>query len=364
MGERVGVVGLGLVGGSLGAALRRAGHDVVGHDRDPSRAQRALDEGIVDRLAGSVAAASQATDVVFVCVPVGALVEVVLEALEAGQAVVTDVGSVKASIVEAVEAGAGARRRRFVGGHPMAGSEQEGLAGADPDLFEGATWVLTPTEDTSADVFTLLRGIIRSVGAEVVAVDAAHHDVLVATVSHVPHLAAGTLMLRAAREAADDQAVLLRLAAGGFRDMTRIASGHPGIWPDICVENRDAIVAALDGYLESLTEMRDVVAAGDRDRLLASLESAREARTNLPIAALDEGPFVELRVPVPDRPGVLAEVTTLAGQLDVNIADLEIAHSMEGPAGVLVVTVPEGRAADLEEGLARLGYHSSRRAIE
>ena len=146
--------------------------------------------------------------------------------------------------------------------------------------------------------------------------------------------------------------------------MTRIAAGHPGIWPDICAENRDAIVTTLDHYVRALQEVRDRVAVGDREGLLTSLERAREARTNLPMSGLDEGPFVEVRVPVPDRPGVLAEVTTLAGQLAVNIADLEIAHSMEGREGVLVMVVPERGVEAFEAGLERLGYRSSRRPVE
>jgi prephenate dehydrogenase len=205
--------------------------------------------------------------------------------------------------------------------------------------------------------------VVSAFGADVVAVPPAHHDDLVAVVSHVPHLTAATLMGLAAGRA-EEQLTLLRLAAGGFRDMTRIAAGHPGIWPDICTENRIAIVDALDALLGALGEMRDVVAKGDRDALLRALERARRARTNLPARVSRPEDLVELRIPVPDRPGVLAEVTTLAGELDVNIIDLEIAHSAEGERGVLVVVV-EARQGDLVRGalLAR-GYRPSTRAVE
>ncbi len=150
---------------------------------------------------------------------------------------------------------------------------------------------------------------------------------------------------------------MLRLAAGGFRDMTRIAAGHPGIWPDICAENRGAIVGVLDRLLAALSEMRDVVAAGDRAGLLALLETARAARTNLPsrVAGRPEE-LVELRVPVPDRPGVLAEVTTLAGELSVNILDLEIAHSAEGDRGVLLLLVDAGQSEVVRGALFARGY--------
>lgn len=362
---RLSIIGVGLMGGSLGKALVRGGHDVTGFDADQGRLRAAVAGGVVSRAATSLAHAAIGHDIVFVGVPVSSVPGVVIEALDAGASVVTDVGSVKASVVEAVERARPETAPRFVGGHPMAGSEQEGLEGADPDLFSGATWVLTPTTNTDPTAFTAVQGVIRSLGAEVVAVDPTDHDALVATVSHVPHLAAGTLMLLAAEQAGStDRGPLLRLAAGGFRDMTRIAAGHPGIWPDICVENRDAIVRALDEYVRALTEIRDRVAGEDRDGLLAALERARDARTNLPIAGLEEGPFVELRIPVPDRPGVLAEVTTLAGQLGVNIVDLEIAHSAEGPEGVLVLIVPTGGVEGFEAALEAAAYRVSKRAIE
>jgi prephenate dehydrogenase len=238
----------------------------------------------------------------------------------------------------------------------MAGSEQDGLEGAAGDLFSGATWVLTPTGRTDAGAHTAVRSLVGELGAEIVEVTPQHHDALVAVVSHVPQLAATTLMDVAATSG-EEHAVLLRLAAGGFRDMTRIAAGHPGIWPDICIANRDAIVAALDDYVRALAVVKGYVAAGDADALLRVLERARSARRNLPRRAAVEGPLVELRVPVPDRPGVLAEVTTLASSLNVNIADLEIAHSMEGDAGVIVMIVAEAEVGAFETGLVGAGYH-------
>ena len=149
----------------------------------------------------------------------------------------------------------------------MAGSEQDGLDGADADLFAGATWVLTPTDRTDPDAHTAVRSLVAELGAEIIEVTPAQHDALVAVVSHVPQLAATTLMDVAATTG-EEHPILLRLAAGGFRDMTRIAAGHPGIWPDICIANRDAIVAALDDYLRALAVVRGFVAAGDADALL------------------------------------------------------------------------------------------------
>ena len=310
----VALIGTGLIGGSVGLALRRDGVEVRAFDRDTERAAAAKEVGAVDSLAGSIAEAVADADLVVVAVPVGHVADVVIEALDAGAVLVTDVGSVKAAIVAAVEARRPGLAPRYVGGHPMAGSEQEGLAGASADLFVGATWVLTPTGRTDPAVFAEVRSWVAGFGAEAIAVTPEMHDTLVAVVSHVPQLAASTLM-NVASAGNDEHAVMLRLAAGGFRDMTRIASSHPAIWPDICLANRDAIVDALDHYLEELTRVRAIVAGGERDALLALLDQARVARRNLPTGIPAEETMFELRIPVPDREGVIAEVATLGSAL-------------------------------------------------
>jgi prephenate dehydrogenase len=346
--RRAGLVGTGLIGGSIGRALRKAGWHVTGRDHHEDVAAAALAAGAIDAVGVDPDAA-----ITFVATPVRAVAAAAREALAAGPGVVTDVGSVKASVVEAVG------DPRFLGGHPMAGSEQEGLDGSDADLFRGAVWVLTPTPATADEDYALVRSVLRDdLGAEVVALAPEHHDALVAVVSHVPHLTATSLM-RLADDRATEHRALLRLAAGGFRDMTRIASGHPGIWPDICAENRDAILDGLDGLIGSLQQVRDVVARGDRQELLAGLEQARAARANLPTRLGVTADLCEVRIPVPDRPGVLAEVTTLAGTLGVNIGDLEIAHSSEGDQGVLILLVEAADADALRDGLAEAGYRAA-----
>jgi len=359
---RAAVIGTGLIGGSTGFALAELGHDVVGFDRDRDRLARARELGAIGVVAEDLADAARGADVAFVALPVGAIADAVVGLLDAGVPVVTDVGSVKAPVVAEV-----ARRRpehaaRFIGGHPMAGSEQEGIDGARADLFVGAAWVLTPTAATTEDAYTTLRGLLRDLRAEVVAVTPEDHDVLVSFVSHVPQLAASTLMDVATAHEAQHRA-LLRLAAGGFRDMTRIAASQPTIWLDILTSNRDAVLGALDAYLAGLRHARDIVAAGDREALRALLDRARAARRNLPVGISMATKLVELRIPVPDRPGVHAAVTTLAGRLGVNVADVEIAHSDEGGAGVLVLIVAADDAGGFQAGLHDLGYHTGRTDI-
>lgn len=348
---RAQIVGMGLIGGSLGLALRDRGWIVTGRDTDETRAVRALEMGVLDMVGSDPDA-----DLTFVAVPVSSIAAEVERALAETDGLVTDVGSVKSSITAAVD------DARYVGGHPMAGSEREGVDGADAGLFTGAVWVLTPTEHTDAAAFAEVRGVISQLGAEVVQLAPADHDALVAIVSHVPHLTAATLMVLADGRATDQRA-LLRLAAGGFRDMTRVASGHPGIWPDICADNRDAIVDVLDELVDRLGAVRELVASGDSDKLVTHLERARTARMNLPMRFGRPARLVELLVPIPDEPGAIASITTLATELDVNICDLEIRHSAEGPMGVMILVVEEQRADEMRAALITRGHAAAYRRL-
>ncbi len=342
--RRANVAGLGLIGGSLGLALGERGWHVTGDDLDATRVERALAMGVIH-----AAGLDPLAEITFVSTPVLALADQVKRALAETDGVVTDVGSVKSGVVAAID------DPRFVGGHPMAGSELEGLDGADGSMFEGATWVLTPTSTTSDGTFGEVAAVVAELGAEVVALPPDRHDQVVAVISHVPHLAAATLM-GLASERAEEHAALLRLAAGGFRDMTRIASGHPAIWLDICAENRIAILSALDGLISGLVDMRDVVAVDDRDGLFDRLRRARDARANLPVKGTQPGELREVRIPIPDRPGSAAEIFTLAAELGVNIASFEVVHSMEGTRGIAVLLVDASTADLYRGGLLARGY--------
>jgi prephenate dehydrogenase len=342
------VVGTGLIGGSIALALRRRGWHVSGLDADETRLVAALDAGVIDAAGDDLQA-----EVVFVAVPAASVATVARRALAAegrlADAVVTDVSGVKTAIV------AESDHPRFIGGHPMAGSEQSGLSGADPELFVGAVWVLTPTGTTDLEAFNRLKGVVMSLGADVLVLSPADHDRLVAVVSHVPHLVAATLM-NAAADGAEQDGTLLRLAAGGFRDMTRVAAGHPGIWPDICAENSGAIVAALDALLTDLSDMRARVAARDRSAILDSLQKASAARRSLPARAVRPEHLAELRIAVPDRDGVIAEIASLAAGAGINIYDIEIAHSAEGPRGVMILIVDGADAETLRVAAEAAGY--------
>jgi prephenate dehydrogenase len=337
-----------LIGGSIALALRRRGWHVTGTDADAERLAEALRSGVLDQAGDDLDAA-----VIFIAVPAAAVADEARRILATPRrrpdAVVTDVSGVKTAIVEA------AHHPRFIGGHPMAGSEQVGLRGADPDLFEGAVWVLTPTAETDLDAFTNLQGVVTALGADLLVLSAPEHDRLVAVVSHVPHLVAATLM-NAAATGAEQNGSLLRLAAGGFRDMTRVAAGNPGIWPDICTENAGPIVHALDALVGELTTMRDRVAGNDREAIYQGLRRASAARRNLPARFVRPDDLSELRIPVPDKQGQLAEITSLAADAGISIYDIEIAHSAEGPRGVLILVVDTAEAGRLRDAIVHRGY--------
>lgn len=341
------IIGTGLIGGSIGRALRDRGWWVSGVDRDEAMVARAAEIGAIDEIGYDSEA-----DLTFVATPVGVIPDEVRMALEQTRGLVTDVGSVKTPMLALMA------DPRYVGGHPMAGSEAEGVDGARADLFEGATWVLTPVPLTDDDAYAAIRSVVASLGAEIVALPPEQHDSIVAVISHVPHLTAATLMCLA-DDRSTEHSALLRLAAGGFRDMTRVASGHPGIWPDICAQNRDAIVAELDRLSRALDDLRGVIASGDAGALVSHLERARAARMNLPARATRPDELAEVRVRILDRPGVLAEVTTLATELSVSIADIEIAHSAGEQGGLLILVVDAKVASDLADSLTAHGYHPS-----
>jgi prephenate dehydrogenase len=345
--RRAHVVGLGLIGASVALALKENGWTVTGIDHNDATVSAAISSGVV-----SGAELAPDIDLVVIATPAGVIAPVALATLAQltnPDVVVTDVAGVKGSIVALVD------DARFVGGHPMAGSELRGLAGARADLFQGCTWVLTPTDRTSPTTYSTLHGVLREIGANVVAISAEDHDRLVAIASHVPHLLAGSLMNEASQVAEQD-AVLLQLAAGGFRDMTRIAAGDPAIWPDILFENRDAVVQSLESLEGRLKTLREALLDDGRDVILESLLSAASARRQLPGRALSSEDLAYLRVKVSDEPGVLARVTRSASDLAVNIYDIEIAHGIEGVGGTLLLAVDAQQFEMFGDALSALGF--------
>ncbi|MBS1848181.1 MAG: prephenate dehydrogenase/arogenate dehydrogenase family protein [Actinobacteria bacterium] len=344
---RATIVGTGLIGASIGAGLRARGWHISGVDIASGTVARAIELGACDR-----EGFDPDSDIVFVATPADAVVTEVGRSLEACRGgIVTDVAGVKEAIVTAIT------DPRFVGGHPMAGSEELGVEGADPDLFEGAAWVLCPGPTSDDASYAVVRRAVASLGAAVLTLDPADHDRLVAVVSHVPHLTAAALM-RVADAHADDHAALLRLAAGGFRDMTRIAAGSPNIWPALFARNRDAIVTVIDQLRDELGALRDRVADADGAEVLRMLTEAQRARRNLPTRPSETGPFSEVRVLIRDRPGSIKDVAALATDLDVNLASATTIDLDGATGGMLLLRVLSTDAAHLRDGLVAAGFRA------
>jgi prephenate dehydrogenase len=357
---RIAVLGTGLIGGSiaLGVRARNRRTAVVGYDSAGDVAEEALKAGALTAVARSPEEAVQGADFVVLAMPVDQIPDVCsgLAGSISEAAVVTDVGSAKVEVVTAGEAAFGAR---FVGGHPMAGSERHGVDAADGRLFEDAWWVLTPTSGTSSENYARVAGLATTLGAKPVAVDPATHDALVARLSHVPQLVSSALVELAI--SGGDREALLGLAGAGFRDVTRIAASNPELWVAILRANRPAVLEALEALHKGLGRATDAIATGSWDDIQTWLTEARTARLEL-FAKPEYGREpVALSMLVPDRPGVLAEVTTQAGELGVNIEDLRIVHSTEGGRGRLELVIGGDAAARLlSEALSERGYRVER----
>jgi prephenate dehydrogenase len=355
----VSVLGVGLIGGSIGLALRRrADAHVRGYDPDEQVLERAMALGAIDSVAGDVAAAVHDADVVFVAAPVGALEQTVRAALaEApGDCVVSDVGSAKRLLAEA------GTDERFIGGHPLAGAETSGVEHAREDLFEDAVWYLTPAANSAGVLYERLHRLLTAIGARPVAIDADTHDRLLAAVSHLPHVLANVLVSQAA-SALDDERSPTGQPGGvpavgpSFRDATRVAGASSAIWTDIYMANSDALVTAIDSFTARLGEVRRSLLAGDVTAIEAWNDSARRDRDALLGAGLTGGPVSELRASVPNRPGVLAEIALALGRAGVNIRDMALAPSQDNRRGVVALWI--GGEADTrraEELIAALGF--------
>jgi len=360
--ERVAVVGTGLIGTSIAMAASRAGDQVRGFDADPEiLARAAVRSGL--SAAGSLEESVRGATLVFVCTPIPELPPLVAETLRlATDAVVSDVGSVKSRVMREVSATVGpSELARFVGGHPMGGSERSGPEHASPSVLDGIVWVLAPSPSTDEGAVARLESWVGRVGARPVRMEAERHDRLVAVVSHLPQVASTALMDLAATEEAGEPEILL-LAAGGFRDLTRLAASNPHLWSDILLANQEAVARAIDLYVERLARLRDEVLAQDAPSVEEAFARAKQARLTLAAKPQVRSGVAVLQVPVPDRPGVLAEVTATMSEAGVNIEDLQIVHSPEGGRGTVHLTVAADAAPEAERALRERWFEPLRLA--
>ncbi|HLM09985.1 MAG TPA: prephenate dehydrogenase/arogenate dehydrogenase family protein [Thermoleophilaceae bacterium] len=346
---RIAVLGVGLIGGSIGLAAKRQDVEVVGFGRDPERLRHARGLGAIDDAAGSLGEALEGAAICFACAPVGALPGLVSEALAAAgpDCVVSDVGSTKEALARELD------DPRFVGGHPIAGAETSGVESARADLFDGAVWYLTPHHRSGGLLYERLHRFVADLGARPVAVDPETHDRLVAVFSHLPHVLANVLASQAA-ERLSEHSEALRQVGPSFRDMTRVAGANTAMWSDIYAANRSAIVAEVRRFRADLERVEELL---ERGATSGWNDRAREDRRALLEASVAGGPVHELRVTVPNRPGIVAQVALELGRAGVNIVDMALAPAEDMRSGAMSFWIAGDDAAERARGLiTRLGF--------
>lgn len=345
---RVALAGVGLIGGSVGlAARRRLGAHVVAWNRSRRALDAALEMGAIDAAVDRLSDLGDA-DVALACVSVDALAPTVRALCAAAPgAVVSDVGSTKRALVEEVDA------ESFIGGHPLAGAESTGVEHAREDLFDGATWYLTPRARSAGVLYERLARFVSGLGAVPTAIAAADHDRLMAAVSHLPHVVANALVEQAAEALGGET---LPATGPSFRDATRVAGANPPLWAQIYAANAPAVGEQIDELVARLQAARALLDGG-RDGLRAWQERAARRRAALLDAGpAGGGPLRELRVAVPNRPGVVASIALALGRAGINIADLSLAPEPDGRTGVIALWVGERDADRARELLGELGH--------
>ncbi|MGM0365472.1 MAG: prephenate dehydrogenase/arogenate dehydrogenase family protein [Actinomycetota bacterium] len=362
--KHISVIGLGLIGGSLALSLKNLNNNfnIIGYDASLDSMNIAKYRKIIDEVAQDIKSAVKEADLIIIATPVREIVKVagqIKDSLKEG-AIVTDVGSAKQRIVESMNHIL-PDSVVFIGGHPMAGSENEGILSATPDLFRNAFYVLTPTDKTITKPLMTLHSLFTRMGSKVVSISPKEHDRIVALISHMPHVLSSNLV-----DYIDDQQKtlknLFKLCAGGFRDMTRIAASNPGMWVDITMENREEIINVIEGYIGYLESFKQSLSENDYEFVKNHYVKAKKARMNLPkYVEKDISKLYELRIAIPDKPGVLSDITLALSSNAINIEDISIFHSTEySGGGILKVLVQGENAGNIaKKSITDKGYEVS-----
>jgi prephenate dehydrogenase len=339
---RVFIIGLGLIGGSLALCIKDQHPEsmIIGFDADEHQVRLAKMLQIIDGAAEGIEAGAEGADLIIISTPVAAAANI-LETLAKMPlkkgVIVTDTGSTKGFITEKA-ACLTAKGITFIGGHPMAGSHKSGITAARKLLFENAFYLLTPAQGEKKDEAEKLKEWLSGTNAKFLTVSGEEHDYLTGVVSHFPHIIAASLVHQAAR--ADEGNVLItRLAAGGFRDITRIASSNPKMWRDILLQNRPVLISLLTEWQAEMKLVNELLCAGDENKIYDYFDIAKKFRDGLP--SRDKGAipsFYDLFVDVPDYPGVISEITGYLAEERISITNIRILETREDIYGVLVIS--------------------------
>lgn len=329
---KIGICGLGLIGGSLAKAFKEKSNiiNITAFDENESFLVNAFNQGFISGYSSKSLSIFENCDIVFVCTPVLTVQRYVIEISKHTNAIITDVGSTKYEILNK------AKDFKFIGGHPMAGSEKSGFYASDEALFENAIYVLCRGENIKNSDLNLLKELVVSIGAIPLEMDALEHDKTVGVISHLPHIISASLVNTAIE---DNNKNILRLAAGGFKDITRISSSNPKLWQEIILSSNNIIIEILDKYIEELIEIKNAISKKESEKILLFFTNAKKYRDE--ISENNKGllsTYYELRVNVSDKPGIIGYVTTLLGKNDINIKNLNIQHNRDYEGGCLRFT--------------------------
>jgi prephenate dehydrogenase len=370
------IIGLGLIGGSVAAAVRSndQGTKIIGIDVDLDTINLAHKLGLIDEGIACVPGADATVDIDFagqlqdareafgrtliiLAAPADTFetwFQIIADSGYTG--LITDTASTKHVVIEMANSIL-ADSKSFIPGHPMAGSEAGGLGAARSDLFDGAYWILTPDAHTDPERFGSLHGFIAALGARPISVDPEEHDKAVAIISHIPHIAASSLVALAGNHAGE-HGELLRLAAGGFKDTTRIAAGDPDLWTGIITDNADVIADELKEFIGILSDYEEKIRTGAKAAIRKNLADAAELRKTLQTTKWvpQAAKLIEMRIPMGNRPGIIAEITAAAGRMGCNILAIEIDHQTERRAILDLVLSDEGNMTGFADMLTAAGY--------
>jgi prephenate dehydrogenase len=338
--KQVAILGVGLIGGSLALSLKNQEAQITGFDVNEENLSKALQLGVIDKGTSHLAEAVSAADYIFLCSPVGKLFELIsflrYTPLKEG-AIISDTGSTKSAIMEWTR-DFQKKNVHFIGGHPMAGSHKSGVEAAHDRLFENAYYVLTPDRTIPRQAVQELQELLSSTKARIVVLEPEDHDQVVGAISHFPHIIAAALVNQVQRYS-EHSPWYNHLAAGGFRDITRIASSNPVMWRDILLHNRKVMLTLAEDWKRVFNEMMDFVKEGNADKIEQFFENAREFRDQLP--ERNRGaitPLYDLYIDVPDHPGVIGKVMTILGEKEISVTNIRILEIREDIMGVLLTT--------------------------